>query len=128
MIDNKFTELQNLRIGANGEAPSYSELGHATAHAPDIDGKPAKALMAVNYAVIPVRPAGGGWSSVRETAKYVSMELAEGKLPDGKTYISKGPLLERREPQVWIGKDVSTAWGLLLTPCMEWRSFITGAT
>jgi CubicO group peptidase (beta-lactamase class C family) len=69
---------------------------HATAHAPDVDGKPAKALMAVNYAVIPVRPAGGGWSSVRDMSKYVSMELAEGKLPDGKTYISKEPLLERR--------------------------------
>jgi len=87
---------------------------HATAHAPDIDGKPAKALMAVNYAVIPVRPAGGGWSSVRDMSKYVSMELAEGKLPDGKTYISKGPLLERREPQVWIGKDVSYGMGLVV--------------
>jgi CubicO group peptidase (beta-lactamase class C family) len=31
---------------------------HATEHAPDIDGKPAKALMAVKYAVIPVRPRG----------------------------------------------------------------------
>jgi len=30
---------------------------HATAHSPDVDGKTAKALMAVNYAVIPVRPA-----------------------------------------------------------------------
>jgi len=87
---------------------------HATAHAPDIDGKPAKALMAVNYAVIPVRPAGGGWSSVRDTSKYVSMELAEGKLPDGKTYISKGPLLERREPQVWMGKDDSYGMGLMV--------------
>ena len=87
---------------------------HATAHAPDVDGKPTKALMAVNYAVIPVRPAGGGWSSVRDMLKYVSMELAEGKLPDGKTYISTGPLLERREPQVWIGKDVSYGMGLIV--------------
>ena len=87
---------------------------HATAHAPDVDGKPAKALMAVNYAVIPVRPAGGGWSSLRDMLKYVSMELAEGKLPDGKTYISKGPLLERHEPQVWIGKDVSYGMGLIV--------------
>ena len=87
---------------------------HATAHSPDIDGKPAKALMAVNYAVIPVRPAGGGWSSVRDMSKYVSMELAEGKLPDGKTYISKEPLLERRAPQVYIGKDVSYGMGLIV--------------
>lgn len=85
---------------------------HATAHSPDVDGKPAKALMSVNYAAIPVRPAGAAWSSVRDMLKYVSMELAEGKLPDGKTYISKEPLLERRTPQVSIGKDETYGMGL----------------
>ncbi len=87
---------------------------HATAHAPDIDGHPAKALMSVNYAVIPVRPAGAAWSSINDMLKYVSMELAEGKLPDGKQYISKEPLLERRVPQVYIGKDVSYGMGLMV--------------
>lgn len=87
---------------------------HATAHSPDVDGKPAKALMAVNYAVVPVRPAGAGWSSVRDMLKYVSMELAEGKLPNGKNYISSGPLLERRGPQVSIGKDESYGMGLMV--------------
>src|SRR5690349_14868224 len=87
---------------------------HAGAHAPDVDGKPTKALMSVNYAVLPARPAGGAWSSVREMLKYVSMELAEGKLPDGSTYISKEPLLERRVPQVSIGKDVTYGMGLMV--------------
>jgi CubicO group peptidase (beta-lactamase class C family) len=87
---------------------------HATAHAPDVDGKPAKALMSVNYAVLPVRPAGAAWSSVRDMLKYVSMELAEGKLPDGKTYIAKEPLLERRVPQVSIGKDETYGMGLMV--------------
>jgi len=85
---------------------------HASAHSPDVDGKPAKALTAINDAVIPLRPAGGAWSSVHDMLKYVSMELAEGRLPDGKTYISKAPLLERRAPQVYIGKDVSYGMGL----------------
>lgn len=87
---------------------------HAAAHAPDVDGKPAKAMTAINEAVIPLRPAGGAWSSVRDMLEYVSMELAEGKLPDGTTYISKGPLLERRAPQVYIGKDVSYGMGLMV--------------
>jgi len=87
---------------------------HATPHSPDVDGKPAKALMSVNYAAIPVRPAGAAWSSVRDMLKYVSMELAEGKLRDGKTYISKEPLLERRTPQVSIGKDVTYGMGLMV--------------
>jgi CubicO group peptidase (beta-lactamase class C family) len=87
---------------------------HAGAHSPDVDGKPSKALTAINDAVIPLRPAGGAWSSVHDMLKYISMELAEGKLPDGKTYISKEPLLERRSPQVYIGKDVSYGMGLMV--------------
>lgn len=87
---------------------------HATAHATDMDGKPAKALTEMNYAAIPVRPAGGAWSSVRDMAKYVSMELAEGKLADGTKFISREPLLERRAPQVWIGKDTSYGMGLMV--------------
>ncbi|MBV9342235.1 MAG: beta-lactamase family protein [Acidobacteria bacterium] len=87
---------------------------HATAHAPDIDGKAATALMAVNYAAIPVRPAGAAWSSVRDMLKYVSMELSEGRLPDGKTYISRETLLERRAPQVYLNKDESYGMGLMV--------------
>ncbi len=87
---------------------------HAAAHSPDVDGKPAKALMAVNYAVIPLRPAGAAWSSVRDMLKYVSMELAQGKTPNGKTYISSEPLLERREPQVSMGTDETYGMGLMM--------------
>lgn len=87
---------------------------HAGSHSPDADGKTAKAMTAINDAVIPARPAGGAWSSVNDVLKYVSMELAEGKLPDGTTYISKEPLLERRAPQVSIGKDVTYGMGLMV--------------
>src|SRR5580692_4492313 len=55
---------------------------HAGSHSPDADGKTAKAVTAINDAIIPARPAGGAWSSVNDMLKYVSMELAEGKLPD----------------------------------------------
>jgi CubicO group peptidase (beta-lactamase class C family) len=88
---------------------------HAFPHAPNIDGKPAKAVMEVNYAVIPLRPAGAAWSSVNDLLKYVSVELAEGMLPHGKLYIAKGPLLERRVPQVPIGKDDTYGMGLVVT-------------
>ncbi|MGA3091638.1 MAG: serine hydrolase domain-containing protein [Terriglobales bacterium] len=87
---------------------------HAGSHSPDADGKTAKAVTAINDAIIPARPAGGAWSSVNDMLKYVSMELAEGKLPDGTTYISKEPLLERRTPQVSIGKDVTYGMGLMV--------------
>jgi len=87
---------------------------HAGSHSPDADGKTAKAVTAINDAIIPARPAGGAWSSVNDMLKYISMELAEGKLPDGTTYISKEPLLERRAPQVSIGKDLTYGMGLMV--------------
>jgi len=93
---------------------------HATPHSQDIDDRPAAAVMDVNYAIIPVRPAGGAWSSVRDVLRYVSMELARGVLPDGSRYINEEPLLIRRAPQVPIGKDerygmgleVDSTWGI----------------
>jgi CubicO group peptidase (beta-lactamase class C family) len=87
---------------------------HAGAYSLDIDGKPAAALMNVNYAVIPLRPAGGAWSSIRDMLKYVQMELATGALPGGKRYISEAALLARRAPQVAMSKDQSYGMGLMV--------------
>jgi CubicO group peptidase (beta-lactamase class C family) len=87
---------------------------HAFPHSPDIDGKPALAVMELNYSIIPQRPAGAAWSNVNDMLKYVSMELANGTLPDGKTYIPKEPLLERRVAQVPIGKDETYGMGLMV--------------
>lgn len=87
---------------------------HAGSHAPDIDGRPAHAVMELNYAVLPLRPAGAAWSSVRDMLRYVSMELAEGALPNGKRYIEKEPLLERRVAQVPIGNDAVYGMGLMV--------------
>jgi CubicO group peptidase (beta-lactamase class C family) len=84
----------------------------ATAHAPDIDGKPALAEARTNLSMLPVRPAGGAWSSVNDVMRYVAMELAEGKLPDGTTYISREALLARRAPQVVVATDVTYGMGL----------------
>jgi len=58
---------------------------HASSHSQNADGHTAKAMTAINDAVIPARPAGGAWSSVRDMLKYISMELAEGMLADGST-------------------------------------------
>lgn len=85
---------------------------HATAHAIDIDGKPARAVMDINYAIQPLRPAGGVWSSVRDLLRYVQMEIDEGALPDGNRYIGADALLARRAPQVAMGKDTTYGMGL----------------
>ena len=85
---------------------------HALPHSPDVDGKPARVTMDVNYCVVPMRPAGGAWSSVRDMLRYVAMELAEGALPDGGRYVGKEALLARQAPQVAVGSDASYGMGL----------------
>ena len=87
---------------------------HAGAHAPDIDGKTARAAFDIDYSIIPLRPAGAAWSNVRDMLKYVSMELSDGVLPDGTRYIAKEPLLERRAPKVALGKDAAYGMGLMV--------------
>jgi CubicO group peptidase (beta-lactamase class C family) len=93
---------------------AMGEPNYARPHSVDVDGKPAVAVMGVNFAAIPVRPAGAGWSSVNDMLKYVAMELAAGKLPNGERYISEEPLFERRLPKVPIGEDRYYGMGLML--------------
>jgi len=78
----------------------------------DLDGKQTAGPHALNSSVIGVRPAGAAWSTVNDMLAYIKMELAEGKLPNGKQYISKESLLARRAPQVAIGKDHAYGMGL----------------
>jgi Beta-lactamase len=68
--------------------------------------------MVLNHSVIPIRPAGGAWSSARDYARYVRLELARGRLPDGSTFATEKNLLARRIPQVRVGEDSWYGMGL----------------
>ncbi len=71
---------------------------HATPHGDDIDGKPTVASMAINYSIVPARPAGAVWTSAADLIRYVQDELALGKLPNGRQLVSSENLLMRRAP------------------------------
>jgi CubicO group peptidase (beta-lactamase class C family) len=86
----------------------------ASPHGDDIDGKTHQARMDNNYSVVPLRPAGGMWTSVRDLSKYLQMELALGMLPDGTRLISSESLLERRKAQIQVGEDVAYGMGLII--------------
>ena len=85
---------------------------HATPHGDDVDGKPSVASMAFNYSIMPARPAGGVWTSAGDLIKYVQLELALGKLPDGRQLVSAENLLARRAPQIAAGEDTMYGMGL----------------
>lgn len=87
---------------------------HASPHSWDIALKNVPIDMVLNHSVIPVRPTGGAWSSVRDYARYVRLELAEGRLPDGSTFVTEKNLLARRAPQVRAGEESWYGMGLFL--------------
>jgi CubicO group peptidase (beta-lactamase class C family) len=84
----------------------------ASPHDNDVDGKTTLARMDANYSVVPLRPAGGMWTSAHDLSNYLRMELSLGRLPDGTPLVSKESLLERRRGQVSTGED--TAYGMAL--------------
>ncbi len=88
---------------------------HASPHGDDVDGKPTVANIAFDYSVIPLRPAGGAWTSAHDLIRYVQLELAQGKLPNGKQLVSAENLLMRRAPQIPTGEDSSYGMGLVVS-------------
>jgi CubicO group peptidase (beta-lactamase class C family) len=86
----------------------------AQPHGEDVDGKPMRAPMGLNTSIVPVRPAGGVWTSSRELARYVEMELAKGLLPSGKRLVSAENLLARYEPNVIVGADITYGMALMV--------------
>ena len=87
---------------------------HAMPHSFDLDLVNQLADFDINRVVLPVRPAGGVWSSVRDYARYVQMEIANGLLPDGTRYVGEEALLERREVQVRVSEEAWYGMGLFL--------------
>jgi CubicO group peptidase (beta-lactamase class C family) len=85
---------------------------HASPHGDNVDGKPSVANIAFDYSVMPHRPAGGVWTSAHDLIRYVQLELAQGKLPDGKQLVSAENLLARRRPQIATGEDSTYGMGL----------------
>ena len=95
--------------------PTALSGNFASPHDNDVDGKTMPARMDMNYSVVPIRPAGGMWTSARDLSKYLQMELALGRLPDGRQLVSKENLLERRKGQVQTGEDTTYGMGLVVS-------------
>jgi CubicO group peptidase (beta-lactamase class C family) len=95
-------------------AKALANPNHAAVHGFELDFTAAPAVMEVNYAVVPHRPAGGAWSNVRDMLRYVRMELAGGVLPEGERYIAAEPLLARRTKKVALGTDAHYGMGLMV--------------
>jgi CubicO group peptidase (beta-lactamase class C family) len=64
--------------------------------------------------VTAVGPAGAAWSTVRDLARYVLLELGKGRAPEGKEIVSEKNLLARREVMARINAKVHYGLGLMV--------------
>jgi CubicO group peptidase (beta-lactamase class C family) len=121
--------MQNLVFTPLGMSSTTFDMAralkanHASPHGDDVDDRPQVADMAFNYSVMPHRPAGGVWTSAHDLAKYVQLEIALGKLPNGTRLVSEQNLLMRRQPQIATGENQSYGMGF-----MEDKTWIASPT
>jgi CubicO group peptidase (beta-lactamase class C family) len=87
---------------------------HASPHGVNVDGNTVPENTDNDASIVPVRPAGGMWTSAHDLAQYIAMELRQGLLPDGRRLVSTENLWERRRPQVPSGYRESYGMGLLV--------------
>ncbi|MEI6419036.1 MAG: serine hydrolase domain-containing protein [Sphingomonadales bacterium] len=88
---------------------------HANPHGTALDGTTVFSPSgdAINITIAPFRPAGGAWSSPHDMIRYVGLELADGRLSDGKQLVSKDNLFARRARGVPLGENQWYGMGLM---------------
>lgn len=110
--------MQELVFDPLGMAATTFAVGealrgnHARPHALDLDGQVVQVDMDALSVDQVSRPDGGAWSTVNDLLRYLRMELAYGRLPDGSRYIGTAPLLARRAQQVSRGNRLGYGIGL----------------
>jgi CubicO group peptidase (beta-lactamase class C family) len=87
----------------------------AAPHAMGFDGRVHNIPISMELSVYSVAPAGGIWSTAPDLARYVLLELANGRLPGGELLISEEALLERRRPGIKIDDKNSYGLGLIIS-------------
>lgn len=111
-----------LGMKATGfDSASVMRGNWARPHAYDLDGRTVQLSsegLRLNEGVMPYRPAGGAWSTANDMARYVRFELNEGKLDDGRQWVSREDVLERRKPVISTGED--TFYGMGLQQNRKW--------
>jgi CubicO group peptidase (beta-lactamase class C family) len=112
MADKIFAPLAMTRTTYDTAAAKKQD--HAAAHAPTRDLVISSVPLTDDAWVDVWQPTGGAWSSAREYAQYLLLELADGETADGKRLVSAANLRARRAPQVRRSDSSSYGLGLVV--------------
>ncbi|MBL8718257.1 MAG: beta-lactamase family protein [Myxococcales bacterium] len=96
-----------------------AQRGRALPHALAIDGSLRAVAVEAEKNVLPIRPAGGVWSNLRDLERYAVTELRRGVSPDGRRVVSEAGMLARWTSRILdpdgtgygLGIDVGTYGG-----------------
>ena len=101
---------------------------HASAHALDIDGRPALAAMDVNYSIVPVRPAGRRVEQRHGRAQVRADGARDGRAARRHALrVRGGPRRSGASRRCGSARTTGTAWGCRSTGPTARRSCTTGA-
>ena len=115
--DAAMQELLFGPLGMKSTTFDYAKVmkgNHALPHGDALDGSTRPASMDLNYTIIPGRPAGAVWTTPRDFARWVLMELGKGQTPEGRPLISEANWSARYAPQVMVGEDITYGMGLFI--------------
>ncbi|MBX3192950.1 MAG: beta-lactamase family protein [Labilithrix sp.] len=87
---------------------------HSNPHTLTTTGDVASVPVSAERWIPSIRPAGGLWSSARDMARWVAVELDGGKTIDGKTIVTQANLLERRKPMARVAEKMSYGLALMV--------------
>jgi CubicO group peptidase (beta-lactamase class C family) len=115
--DAAMSKLVFAPLGMQSSTFDFARLArsnHASSHGRGLSADYQVIPLAYEKALLAVRPAGGAWSSARDMARYMMLELGRGTYR-GKRLVSEENLTARYKPQIEINDEASYGLGLFIS-------------
>lgn len=104
-----------LKMSSTRVKPRDGDKGRlASPHAQGYDGEQHAMPFDTEDVIDPVAPSGNNWSTVDDMAKYVLMELRNGKDESGRQLFSEEQILLRRKPGIKVTDNCRYGLGLFI--------------
>lgn len=116
---NAMSERLFEPIGMNSTTTDFEEVtasdNYAAPHSKNLRGAFEAIDLSIERFVLPLAPAGAGWSTTDDMTKYLLTQLAKGRAPDGTRVVSEKSLTHTWEPQIEVSADADYGLGWIIS-------------
>jgi CubicO group peptidase (beta-lactamase class C family) len=106
-------------IGMASTTTDFDEVtgsdNYAAPHGMNMDGVFEPISLDIERFVLPLAPAGAGWSTTEDMTKYLQVQLNKGTTPEGTRVVSERSLTHTWEPQIEVSADADYGLGWLIS-------------